>query len=301
MAKSFAWVCMSGMVLAACNGEDGRARANRATSATDAASQEKLVLRPSGLVRGATNVDVAAGFNFSAPVKAINDPSLLDVVRSRARILDSEAAVMAVEAEVLTGKDPSYGLPVAIRPATPLQHDRWYWLVIEEDATLQVEDPLQESGSTWQLHFFTGSAPRVVQVEYRLPPKSPNPVFLRFSEPVDVASIQSPSLLSMGGKSISKCILQGSACLSGQVGPLPSETAQVDIGAATLDGELVVALNATAQGSGRSVADGAKASGDAVVQSSGGNPSLAVAIGQWQPCQEGASRCWVERRSLPTP
>jgi hypothetical protein len=123
---------------------------------------------------------------------------------------------------------------------------------------------------------------------------SAGPWTIYFSEPVDLATLEASKLLTVNGKSFGGCIH-----LNGTCGPAPK--VRMDVidflpnGSPPPPGSpgtsVEISINAGAEGSPRTVQDGAVVSQEQVA-----NGKLAGATSAWFDCQQGTAKCWRDKR-----
>lgn len=237
-----------------------------------------VFLQTVGIRHGATGQSTAGDQRFLLPLFPDFD-TVRQIVEARASFVDAKGTKHAAIAEQEINQTPAESRLV-VRSADVLQADQWYWLVITTDHELKVEDPDLAHKGDWSTHFFTGSAPRIIRLE--IPGKAGGYVAVTFSEPIGLETVDPKQLVSGAGAS-SQCLLKGTSCWAGS-GPWKSDIAFVNVGKATLAGELTLGLAGGVVGLSRTAAEGASFSGQGDPAGSGVKVVISsndVAAGKW--------------------
>lgn len=274
-------------IVSAC-AEDRRPEPSPAGTA-DAAASGPAVLGPTGPLPGATNVPLEGLFRFSYQVTPPAwkwKPKL----EAAATYLCASAEQL-VEVRDVLGKDgaPSYTVELVAKANLPA--DEWCWLRIQQSSELEVAYATGQGA--WSTHFFTGSALRPIRV--RFSPKNPDILSIVFSEPFDAAQLIGKLSLTLGDATVD-CILRGTDCAKAGE-PFLTSAVDVRLTSTATSAPLALKIPGTVMGSGRTVAQGAAKSGDALTA---GSLSFRLEAQQWAPCDDGSSTCWSDHRPLPT-
>ena len=269
------------------------------------AGKPRLELRQSSVLPGTTAAGTTPRVLFEA---TFTPDSTVPTDTLGARVAQLDGAFSFIDKagtktgailDVHPSKEQLAPTMVQVTPAQALDDDTWYWLEgAAGPAWLSFEANQSVGGAssaTHATHFFTGSAPRVVGAEVSLKGSTSGPWKIRFSEPVELATLDTAKLLAENSQQIT-----GSIYLNGSTGPAPS--VRMDFvhfvpsksvaapGKPSTQHEL--GLNRKAVGSPRSVEAGAAASKDSIVAD-----KLSVGSMTWFDCQKGSAKCWRESRS----
>ncbi|MCC6750556.1 MAG: hypothetical protein IT371_23025 [Deltaproteobacteria bacterium] len=255
--------------------------------------------RPVGLLprsgrRGGTNVDTSGLFGFSWTPTSGTLAAITPVIEARAAYVDEAGARVAAEVvfEDVSKTEPGTEPYFRLRAKTPLEPDRWHWLVLEQDAELRVVGA--EHGGAWSVHFFTGSFPHLVAARTS-GEKDPLLMYLDFSEPLTVTAGDAARLVTQRGVAAGSCVLRGIECL-GQRESVVTEGVQLRLRAPLDPATAAFEVPGATDGSGRTVLEGAAAAG---VLLTGGALVVAPPADAWRACADGAGQCWEETRDVP--
>lgn len=271
-----------------------------------------LVIGQASVLSGTTNIPGNAHVLFQAQFKPSDtDPNdtiyaRVPVVAAHTRFVAMDGTVTSSVAEYEGQEDTTGPHGIMLSPSESLESDAWYEIVVSQDGEIQVQNDPQHSRTApvqteWRSHFFTGSAPRLVAIERTVGEKPAKSLRLTFSEPVDASTLVMAGLVNVGSKSLATCVQLNGEC-SSKPGPFLLESFQISLSESlpdVLDSPLRVTLPGSTLGAGRTVHEGAGATGEAL-QSVGGVQSLLreVTSADWTECQEGAAKCWRDS-SLP--
>jgi hypothetical protein len=253
----------------------------------------KFGLTPT-MVGGQTNVDTSGllAFDYSGSLTK----STTALVEAQSYFLDSKGAKVAAQVLAVAPKEPADTASLQLKASTPLEHDAWHWAVIEPNESLLVAGV--ESPDVWAVHFFTGSAPRPVTA-LGSSAKNPRILTIELSEPMDASTIEPSGLVKLGQKSASACVLRGGGCAD-RTQPFVTNSLDVQLNTDFAPVAVLIALSGSASGSGRTVAEGAAASGEAYF---GGKLVVDVAASDWSTCSDAdnSTYCWSDKKPLPVP
>jgi len=199
--------------------------------------------------------------------------------------------VVNVKVSGVESKGPGDPQTLQLLAATPLAVDQWHWLVIEQNDTFRI-------AGTRSAHFFTGSAPRVIRVQGSTA-KNPDILNILFSEPVDAATIDAAILARIGNRAVGNCVLRGAACVDKTV-RFATESIDLRLNIPFSAAAADIAVLGAVKGSGRTVAEGASASGDPYAD---GKLTRAVPATAWRTCDDSRGNptefCWQDERGVP--
>lgn len=271
-------------------GACGRTEERRGTgtpgqpSSTAPARSEEGVIYALGLRPWSTNSDVNLPTRFRVPV-TVDQPRVAADVASRASYVSADGRRYAAQATLDRDGKAAADQALVVRPAMPLIPDSLYCLEVPQDDRLRVVDTERIGGETvqgaWTTCFLTGSAPSVSRVEI-LDGKD-GTITVQLSEPVDLASVNSPIRVRANGQDIGGCPMQGSSCVKTGGAPFFVDTATFQparkVTAADNPG---VTLADGLVGSGRTAGVGG-----AVLSAASGT----LGATEWFVCQHGAGHC----------
>jgi hypothetical protein len=235
------------------------------------------------MTRRATSVDTSPRLLFQVSCNGDRacqrDPAGVAArVAAHLSLLDEEGATLPVTAAVEAVKRPAYEpadeVMVAVTPRGELDADRWYTLRLISDGGLSLSStdvlPAEHAAAVREdgridVPFFTGSAPHVVGLMHPTDPRKPlSSVTVTMSEPVSLGSAASAFAVTgargqrlagcVWDPSVRRCADPSATMINGAFEFMFSERVE----AADL-ADLEVRLGGELLGSGRTVAEGARA------------------------------------------
>lgn len=192
-------------------------------SAADSGGNGQLTQLDSVRVQraGATSQEDGARYFDYSLISGWVPEETLKLIEAHAYYVDESGKTIGATAEYeASSADPSskYAM-IRVEPSEPLARDAWYWFVVSQDATLSVRGQGNGDAARYYDHFFTGSAPHIIQLEtdyneeYRAQGYGVLSVYL--SEPVELGGVRAGLGFYVDGDLVDYCIMQGVECWAG--------------------------------------------------------------------------------------
>lgn len=271
------------------------------------ALEPTLTLTQTSLLPGTTAVDPSAALILLRSSDVGKRNTIIDVLTRNASFVSDEGQILAAVPTLSMVKMPPEGMIVSVAPSVTLKPDHWYTFILKQDNDVQLSngktltDLVARTTSTWKNDFFTGSAPHVIRVKTPMGAKDGAYMHVVFSEPIALAQIQASQFVSVDGAPFGKCILSAGTCASSVDGSLAEEFDLAPVGPLGNFSGMTFLVPGSLRGSGRTISEGMALAANRFFVSNGrpGIVEATIAQSEWQPCEQGASRCWQAHNRTP--